>query len=442
MTAVRTVPGIEPCEPLTPPSWTREVLPNGLRVIAARRATSLLEVRLRVPFTGAPGAAAVLVAETVLAGTSGRPLGDLRTALHEIGGQLHASADADNLLIRGSALAEHAERLLDILADVVTGAAYPADAVTTARGRIAHAMRVSKNQPGLVVHEELNRRLYPEHPYGAASPEAAQVLAVDRADLAHLHRQRIRPVGATLVLVGDLRPELAVRLAHGALDRWQDTDTAPAAPPAPSFVPGPADLLHRPGAVQSSVRLAMAGIGPLDPRFAALQLANLVLGGYFSGRLVENLRERNGLAYTPGSMLMHRRLATVLVVSFEVTTELTAAALDETYRELDRISTDPIQGTEVDRARRYALGRQRLALTSAAGVAELITELDDQGADLGWFSEHGERLGALSATEVSQAAAWFLAPSKTSGVVLCDRDLVHKGHSRPGESGDALMTGR
>ncbi|SFB48037.1 Predicted Zn-dependent peptidase [Amycolatopsis marina] len=432
MTAVSEVPGIEPCAPLTPPSWTREVLPNGLRVIAAQRATSLLEVRLRVPFTGAPGAAAVLVAATMLSGTSGRARGDLQMALHEIGGQLHASADADNLLIRGSALTEHAERLLGILADVVIRAVYPADAVTVARARIAHAMRVSKNQPGLVVHEELNRRLYPEHPYGAASPEAAQVLAVDRVDLTQLHRERIRPAGATLVLVGDLRPDVAVRLAHAALDRWQHTGPVPEAPPAPSFVPGPADIVHRPDAVQSSVRLAMAGIGPLDPRFAALQLANLVLGGYFSARLVENLRERNGFAYTPGSMLMHRRLTTLLVVSFEVATQLTKAALEETYRELDRISTDPIQGAEVDRARRYTLGRQGLALTSAAGVADLITELDDQGADLCWFAEHGERLAGVSATEVSRAAARFLAPSKTSGVVLCDKEMVHKGHSRTG----------
>lgn len=439
MIARRPIPEVAPGGRLTLPEYGQETLPTGLRLIAAERRTTLFEVRLRVPFIGAPGAQAVILAETVLAGTTSRGQGDPHRDLHEIGGHLQASVDADNLIVRGSALAEHAERLLEILADALACPAFPAGPVDVARGRIARAMRVSSNQPGLIVHDELNRRLYPGHPYGAAMPKAAQVLAVDRADLVHLHRQLVCPSGATLVMVGGVPPDTALRSARGIMARWDRKSDGLAVPPAPSFVAGALGLVHRPGAVQSSVRLAMAGVGLLDPRFAALQLANLVLGGYFSARLVDNLRERNGFSYTPGSTLVHRRLVTTVVVSFDVSTAVTAAALEETYRELETLATKRIDGWELERARRYVLGRQRLAMTSTTAIADLLAELAGHGADLDWFAEHGDQLNDAGPAEVHQVAEYFLAPSRTAGVVLGDAEQVHNGRIAFATSGDERM---
>jgi len=317
--------------------------------------------------------------------------------------------------------------LLDLLADTLCGADYPEEPVRAARARVAHTMRVSRSQPALAIHERLNGVLYPGHPYGEPTPGPEQVLELGRDDLAALHAGRVRPGGSTLVLVSDLDPAEALDVAARSLAAWDRTGVSPPVPPVPPLVPGPLRLVNRPGSVQSSVRIAMPGTGVLHQDFAALQLANLVLGGYFSSRLVENLRERNGFTYTPQSTVLHTRGGSKVIVSLDVANEVTAAALREAQRELEIMSTRPTDPAELERARRYALGTQRLSLTSHAGVADLMIELDAQEAGLGWVGEHVHRLESADCDDVTRAAKRYLAPENAVTVVMGDADAVHAG---------------
>src|SRR5256885_15958540 len=147
------------------------------------------------------------------------------------------------------------------------------------------------------------------------------------------------PDGAVLVLVGDIDPAAAIDEVESALGRWGGTGPHIELPPQPPLVPGPLTLVDRPGSVQSSLRLALPGVPRTHPDHAALQLANLVFGGYFSSRWVENIREDKGYTYGPHSLIEHSVAGTILVVSAEVATEVTGPALLETWYELDRKST-------------------------------------------------------------------------------------------------------
>ncbi|OZM72621.1 peptidase M16 [Amycolatopsis antarctica] len=427
-----TVPEFSPYGSLVLPEWRETTLPTGLRVVAARRPVPLTDIRLSVPMAAAPAAPAVLLGETLLAGTRRRTADEIRAELRGVGGQLVPSVNADSLMLSGMALSSGTETLLDVLADALSGATYPDAPVHATRARVAQTMRVSKSQPALAIHEQLNGLLYPGHPYGEATPDAEQVLAIGRNDLTELHAQRVRPAGSTLVLVSDLDPVVTLGLAGRVLARWDGTGATVGLPPTPPLAPGPVQLVHRPGSVQSSVRIALPGVGVRHPDFAALQLANIVLGGYFSSRLVENLRERNGYTYTPGSMVLHTRGGSKVIVALDVANEVTAAALRETREELETLSTRPIDPVELDRARRYALGGQRLSLTSHAGVADLMIELDAQGAGLDWVGEHVARLETVTEDEVTRAAKRYLAPENAVTVVLSDADAVHSGLSELG----------
>lgn len=431
MTA-RTVPELAEYGPLRLPEFSQVTLPTGLTVIAVRRHLPLVDVRLRVPMAGAPPAPTALLAETLLAGTATKSSLEVAQELQEVGGQLVASVNADSLVVAGSALVAGLPRLLATLADALDTPAYPDDAVRTARDRVAHAMRVSKNQPGLLIHEELNRHIYPGHPYGVSMPSGAAIQAVDSAALRELHADRIHPVGATLVLVGDLDPAATLLAAEAACARWNRRGTETPIAPAPPVPAGPVRLVHRPGSVQSSIRLAMDGAGILNPDFPALQLANLMFGGYFSSRLVENLRERNGYTYSPHSTVLHTGAGSRVIASFDVANEVTAPALREARAELESLGTQPIDTAELERARRYALGTQRLALTTQAAVADLVLELDSHGASLDWAAGHLRSLETVGADEVGKAAARYLAPDTAATVILGDADAVHSGLAKLG----------
>jgi predicted Zn-dependent peptidase len=423
--APRVVPALGPNRALKLPKAVERTLDNGLTVVAVRRASvPLVEVRLRVPFAKAHLARAAMLTQTVLSGTSTMSTVDIAAELQRVGGGLSAGADPDRLLISGNALVAGIDRLLEVLADVLTDAAYPTDEVTTERARLVDRIRVAQSQPSHLARVALLKRMYGKHPYGVQTPTPEQVEAVGPGALRGLHAERLHPAGATLVLVGDLAPDKAIAAAERALSKWDGLGSDVELPPTPPLKPGPLTLVNRSGAVQSSLRLALPAVGRRHADHAVLQLANLVFGGYFSSRWVENIREDKGYTYGPHSLVEHAVAGSALVVAAEVATEVTGPALLETLYELGRLASLPPKPEELEQARQYALGTLQLGMSTQAGLAGLLSTYSGFGLRLDYLAEHASRLAKATRDDVAAAAAQYLAPAKAAIVVLGDAERV------------------
>ncbi|MFG2064438.1 pitrilysin family protein [Micromonospora sp. NPDC048871] len=423
--SVRALPPLGPTRRLKLPSQAERTLDNGLTVIAVRRAAvPLVELRLWMPFSRAHLARGQMLAATLLSGTETMSSVQIAAELQKIGGGLSAGLDPDRLMLSGNGLATGLDRLLEILAEVLTGADYPAEWVATERDRLVDGIQVARSQPGHLVHTALLKRIYGRHPYAVQTPEPEQVRAVRPAALRTLHAQRVRPAGAVLVLVGDVRPERALDAAEKALGGWSGEGHSAAPPPAPPLAPGPLLLVDRPGSVQSSLRMALPAVPRTHPDHAALQLANLIFGGYFSSRWVENIREDKGYTYGPHSSVEHSVAGSLLVAAAEVATEVTAPALLETHYELGRLATVPPGAEELEQARQYALGTLQLGVATQAGLASIISAYAGSGLRLDFLAEHAARLAKASAEDVAAAAARYLAPARAVTVVLGDAERI------------------
>jgi predicted Zn-dependent peptidase len=419
------LPDLEPPGELTLPETAERRLPNGLTVIVIRRPTvPLVELRLRVPFGRAALAGASVLTQTLLSGTQTMSNVEIAAQLQTIGGALGAGVDPDRLLVSGNGLVSGLDRGLSILAEVLTGAAYPAGEVTTERERLADRIQVARSQPSHLARVALLRRVYGDHPYAVQTPEPAQVRAVGTDALRELHDSRVHPAGAILVLVGDLDPEAALESAAKELGGWDGGGAAVELPGTPPLEPGPLVLADRPDAVQSSVRVALPAVGRTHPDHAALQLANLVFGGYFSSRWVENIREDKGYTYGPHSSVEHSAAGSALVVSAEVATEVTAPALLETTYELGRLATVPPAAAELEQARQYALGTLHLGMSTQAGLAGLMSTYAGFGLRLDHLARYSRALATATVDDVAAAATKYLAPAKAVTVVLGDATRV------------------
>ncbi|HYN94607.1 MAG TPA: pitrilysin family protein [Pilimelia sp.] len=422
---MRTLPALGPTRKLKLPTEAERTLPNGLTVIAIRRpAVPLVEVRLRVPFARAPLGRATLLSQALLSGTAARSGVQLAAELQAVGGALSAGADPDRLMISGNGLVTGLDRILELLAEVVGGATYPAEEVTTERERLADRIQVARSQPAHLAREALLRRVYGTHPYAVQTPDVEAVRRVRPGQLRALHADRLHPAGATLVLVGDVRPAQALDAAERALGGWNGGGKQGDLPPTPPLRPSPLLLVDRPGSVQSSLRLALPAVPRTHPDHAALQLANLVFGGYFSSRWVENIREDKGYTYGPHSLVEHSVAGSALVAAAEVATEVTAPAMVETMYELGRLASLPPAAEELEQARRYALGTLQLGMSTQAGLAGLASTYAAVGLRLAFLAEHAARLTSATRDEVAAAAAAYLAPAKAVTVVLGDAERV------------------
>jgi zinc protease len=430
VTGPRELPALEPNRELVLPPGVERTLPNGLTVISIeRRSVPLVEVRLRVPVERATldppfVATAALLSQTLFSGTADMSTSDIAAALQGVGGALSAGLDADRLLISGNGLASGLTRILEILADVLRGAIYPESEVDTERARLVDRLQVARTQPAHLARVALLRRMYGEHPYAVQTPEISDVTGVRQADLVNLHAARLHPAGATLVIVGDIDGAATLDLAERALGSWSGPGSTDSLPPAPPLRPGPLVLADRPGSVQSSMRLALPAVPRTHPDHAALQLANLIFGGYFSSRWVENIREDKGYTYSPHSVVEHSLAGSSVILSAEVATEVTAAALLETWYELGRLATSPPSTDELEQARQYALGSLLLGMSTQAGLAGLASTYAGYGLRLDFLSQHTARLAAATRDDVAAAGATYLAPARAAVVVLGDAGLV------------------
>ncbi|MFF4890123.1 M16 family metallopeptidase [Micromonospora chersina] len=424
-TGTRPLPALGPNRRLKLPQQAERTLGNGLTVIAVRRsAIPLVELRLWMPFGRTHLARGGMLAQTLLSGTETHTATQLAAELQKVGGGLSAGVDPDRLMLSGAGLVTGLDRMLELLADVLTGATYPADWVETERDRLVDRIQVAQSQPAHLARTALLKRIYGRHPYAVQTPEPDQVRAVKPPVLRRLHAERVHPAGAVLVLVGDVQPERALDAAERALSGWQGDGQPAELPPAPPLEPGPLLLVDRPGSVQSSLRMALPAVPRTHPDHAALQLANLVFGGYFSSRWVENIREDKGYTYGPHSLVEHSVAGSVLVAAAEVATEVTAPALLETLYELGRLATVPPKPDELEQARQYALGTLQLGMSTQAGLASLTSAYAGNGLRLDFLAEHAARLAAATVDDVTAAAARYLAPAQAVTVVLGDAERV------------------
>lgn len=405
-----------------PPPVLDTVLGNGLRVMAVRRSTvPMVELRMQIPFAGSEpvhAARAELLAETILTGTERRDRVAMDTDLALIGGELTTVVDPERLAIAGGALADRLDDLLDVLADSLTSAAYREPEVRRERERLVERIAIARSRPGVIAREALQRHRYGDHPFAREVPKAEDVAAVSPDDVRALHANAVLPRGSLLVLSGDIDPDAAVAAVERAFAGWRSSASAAVLPPLPDVVGGDYALVHRPRAVQSQIRLSGQGIPRTDLRYPALQLANLAYSGFFSSRLVENIREEKGYTYHARSSFEFTPHGATLLVDTDTASEVTAASLLEVRYELARLGIVPPTESEVETVRQYAIGSLLISSASQAGLASHLATLASVGLDAEYLRRHPLRLAEVTTEQVAEAALEFFAPTRFTGVIV------------------------
>jgi predicted Zn-dependent peptidase len=361
-----------------------------------------------------------VLAATLLTGTARRDRVAMDTDLALVGGELGAGVDPERLSLGGNALASGFDTLLDVLADALTGAAYRDEEVEGERARLVERIAVARSQPNVIAREALQRRRYGDHPFTRETPQASDVATVTADEVRAMHQNSVLPRGSVLVFVGDVDPDTAITKIGNALGGWRSDKSAVELPDLPDVVGGDVLFVPRPGAVQSQLRLSAQAIPRTDARYPALQLANLVFGGFFSSRLVENIREDKGYTYHARSSLEFTVRGATLLVDSDTASDVTAPALLEMRYELGRLGVVPPTTEEVATVRQYAIGSLLIATASQTGLASQLAALAPLGLGIEWLVEHPNRLAAVTEEQIAEAALDFYSPTRFTGVVVGD----------------------
>lgn len=403
----------------------RQVLPNGaVLLVAERRAIPIVVVRVYLPAGSAfdppdaPGLAN-LTAELLTRGTARRSGPALDEAIEFVGGSLEASAGRDGVTVSLSLLKKDLGLGLELLAEVLTQPAFPADELARKVKEIQAAIRRSEESPESVAARALGEILYAGHPYGHPVPGTIESVGkLTREQVLGFYRAHYRPGGAILVAAGDVkaddvRQELLRRLAA-----WQPTAGAPPRPPqAPAASPPRTRTVKR-ELTQTTVFLGRPAIGHGHPDYYPLVVASYILGGGSASRLYTRVREERGLAYDVSSHLAVGRYGATLLVSLQTRTDGAAEASRLVREEMARMGREPVPDAEVAKAKAYLIGSFPLRMDTTSKVAGLLQGVEEYGLGLDYPARYRRAIEKVTAADVQRVARRYLDPAGFSSVIV------------------------
>ena len=184
--------------------------------------------------------------------------------------------------------------------------------------------------------------------------------------------------------------------------------------------------MDKPDAEQSQIRIGWVGVPRSHPDYFPLQVLNTILGGSFTSRLNQNLREEHGYSYGARSFFDMRLAAGPFVAAAGVQTDKTSEALREFFNELNGI-TKPVPAEELAKARNYiALGFPS-EFETTADLAGNIEQLIVYKLAEDYYERYVANVQAVTAAAVQKAAAAFIQPTKFAVVVVGDRKAIEPG---------------
>lgn len=423
-------PALAPVRPYTLPPVDEFRLSNGLRVVAVRQtAVPMVTARLILD-AGAEhepamrGGLAVLTANLLPEGTATLSGPELAERMERLGAEFQASAGQNLAFVAVTALKPVFGEALGLAAGTVMAPAFPERDFERVRqqGITAH-VQAQATVEGLA-GEAFSRAVFAaDAPYSRrTSGTAASLQTITRDDVLQWHRTMYGPANATLLLVGDLGPDEARRLAEQAFGAWQGTAARPA-PSRNAVRPVAATrviLVDRPGSVQSAIRIGQASFGPDDPEYLRMAALMQVLGGAFNARINQNLRERHGWTYGAFANYNTFRGAGTVLVTSSVRTNATDSAVAESVREFRRIVDEPVPTEELAGATGNMAGSFPASVQTVQGLAGRMQNLLVWGLPMDFYATYGPRLAAMTPADIAAVARGRLTPTALTVVVAGD----------------------
>ncbi len=420
------------------PHFERTVLPSGLQVLAVHvPGRPLISANLVMRRGGGDepadlAGATVLAARAMTEGTERYPGVELLEASERLGATLHVEASWDAFFASVEVAASRLPAALELLSELVQRPTFPDADVARLRDERLNDLLQVRADPRRRVDQAFVATIYGGHsPY--ARPLGGDEDTVPRLTsdvLRGVHRAVLDPRQAVMVVGGDLSgldvPKI-VAAALGPLAQHSSQATgAEALPPrAESAVDRPmVRFYHRPGSVQTELRIGHVGLSRRAPDFHAVQIMTAILGGLFNSRLQMNLREDKGYTYGVGAGFDMRRGAGPFSVRTAVQTAATVPAISESLSELRRIRETQVTPTELAAARDYLVGVFPLrfetpgAVVAALGGLFIYSLPDDE------LARYRHEIEAVTIEDVQKAAQDHIQPDRLAIVAVGDADAV------------------
>jgi zinc protease len=398
---------------------TRHVMSNGMVALIQRNPNSpSVSVRGDVAVGAAneppeKNGLAVFTGAALIRGTARRTFQQIVAETEALGATVNAGGGMHSSGFGGRALTEDFPLILGILADMLRSPTFPAHEVDRLRGQFLMNLRESEQETRTQASRVARALLFPpEHPYSRlTSGRIETVKGITRDDLATF-QQLYHPALTTIAIVGDVDPPAVIEALEQTFGSWE----VPGAPPSRSLpaLPPLTGVLRRDiklaGKAQSDIIWGVHGLSRTDPDYYIASIANMILGRIgLGGRLGDNVRERQGLAYSCGSSLDADVGAGPWAALAGVNPANVDRAIAAIVHEIANFRADGPTNEELNDARDYMTGSLALGLETNDGIAGTLLGIERYGLGLDYIARYPSIIRGISAEQIVEVARKYLS---------------------------------
>jgi zinc protease len=329
----------------------------------------------------------------------------LAERLTDTGAQLGGGVDNDRASVALRTLSAKPERdaALALMRTVLSAPTFPQAVLTREKERSIAAIREADTQPGAIAAKRFAAAIYPDHPYGV-SATAESVAAITRQDLVDFYQQHYAAKHATVSLIGDIsRSEaeaIADQLSQALPAGGVPTTLPPVTLPARQII----KVAHP--AAQSHVHIGLPAVRRGDADYFALLVGNYSLGGGgFSSRLMKEVREKRGYAYSVSSYFYPQ----LLLGPFGINLQTKRSQVNDALKVVDDVlTTFMAQGPtakELVAAKKNLVDGLALRLDSNAKLLGYLSTIGFYGLPLTYLDDFPARVNAVTISQVREAFA-------------------------------------
>jgi zinc protease len=422
------------------PKFSETKLKNGVRVIVVEDHKQPM-VWLRTSILSGSASdgryqgSASAVASLLDVGTTTRSKDDIARKLDFYGATIGAAADADALDIFTSSMKRDLSEVLPVFADVIMNPTFPAEEVEKYINEQISGLQAEKKSsahPGRMMGRKI---VYGEHPYGQIpSEEVFRSLSSDVINA--WHDNNFKASNAIIAVVGDVTQKEIIPMLEKHFGSWKGGAVEEPAFPTLQPISGmPIYLIHRPGSVQSTVRLQQLGLRRNDPNYDAASFLAAIFAGNgsigFQNRLFQNIREKHAYTYTPGGSLTASIDPGVIVAVAEVRNAVTDSALDQMLLEYRRLANEPVQSEELKKS--IVVGNYLMSLADPGMTAQRAIEIAKYNLPKDYFTSLAARINAMTSQQLQQVARTVYNPNNVAVIVTGDMEQIKSKLDRFGK---------
>ena len=407
-------------------SPTRFMTPNGMTVLVLEQHfLPIVEIHALIKAGSAQdppekAGLANLVASLLDEGTTTRSSKQLAEQIDFVGGSLGAQAGEDFTTATARTLKKDVDLGFTLLADILQRPAFPKSEFERVRSQILGEIASDNDDPGHVAMKAFNQLVFPNHPYRWPVNGTEDTLGkITLADVQNFYAKEYLPNQVILTIVGDVTAEQATALVQTHFGSWKKGMTQSRTVKKPVAIDKKVVQLIEKDLTQSTIVIGHHGISRTNPDFYAVTVMNHVLGaGGFSSRLMDVIREKQGLVYGITSHYDARSMPGSFWINLQTRTETTNQAITGVLAEMKTIREAPVSDQELADAKAFLMGSFPLRLDSTAKVAQVLAQVEFFGLGFDYFSQYPKWIERVTKEDVQRVAKQYLDPQHYALVVV------------------------